>query len=83
MADNDWESVTRIGSKARSGGAGERQTVIKGKSALNAAYRAGAIVATEKKFGGANTVRLTFFGGGSAHLHPPTTAPIARLLNNY
>lgn len=57
MADNDWDSVVRIGSKARAGGsAAERERVIKGKSAINAAFRSGAIVATEKKFGGTNTV---------------------------
>lgn len=48
MADNDWEAVTKIGSKVRSGAA--FQTVVKGKSALNAAQRSGAIVATEKKY---------------------------------
>lgn len=54
----DWDQVTRIGSKARTGGgtAADRERVIKGRSALNAAQRTGAIVGTEKKFGTSNTV---------------------------
>jgi len=56
MADQDWENVTRIGSKARgTGGAADREKVVKGKSAINAAARSGAILGTEKKFAPANT----------------------------
>lgn len=59
MSD-DWDSVTRIGSKVRSGGgvATDKQTVVKGRSALNAAQRSGAIIGTEKKYGGANSVSV-------------------------
>jgi putative transcription factor len=57
MADQDWDNVTRIGSKARGGaGGGDREKVIKGKSAVNAAARSGAILGTEKKYASANAV---------------------------
>jgi len=52
----EWDTVTKIGSKVRgTGGAAAKEKVIRGESALNAARRQGADIATEKKFGGTNS----------------------------
>lgn len=64
MADWDTDSV-KIGKSVRRGGGPDRETVIRGKSALNAAQRSGQVVGTEKKYATGNAVRL--------HAHPLCT----------
>jgi putative transcription factor len=66
----EWENVTRIGQKhgGKGAGGGPRPVVVKGKTALNAAFRTGG-VSTQKRTGTANSVggpsmsKLNLLGG--------------------
>ncbi|KAH3669066.1 hypothetical protein OGAPHI_001662 [Ogataea philodendri] len=51
---SDWDSVTIIGKKARVGGSGPKERVVRSESQLNAARRSGAVVSVEKKYGTTN-----------------------------
>ena len=66
---SEWDSVTRIGAK-HTGGSTPRETVVKGKSALNAAQRQGLVVGTEKKYASGNAVCLFH----SIYLHSSSIA---------
>lgn len=51
MSNNEWDSVTVVGSKARpSGGGGPRATVAKSQGAINQAKRSGNVVSIDKKY---------------------------------
>ncbi|KXX76494.1 Multiprotein-bridging factor 1 [Madurella mycetomatis] len=50
-----WDTAeVKIGKNVHRGGAGPRETVVRGQSALNAAKRSGAAISTEKKFATGN-----------------------------
>jgi putative transcription factor len=51
-----WDTAeVKIGKNVHRGGAGPRETVVRGQSALNAARRSGAAITTEKKFATGNS----------------------------
>lgn len=79
---SDWDQVTKIGKSVR-GGAGERETVVKGKSALNAAMRSGAVIGSEKKYAIGNAVSPPFKTPSThVHLRIHPTSPNSRSNNN-
>ncbi|KAK3900920.1 multi protein bridging factor 1-domain-containing protein [Staphylotrichum tortipilum] len=53
-----WDTdAVKIGKNVRTGGGAARETVVRSQSALNAARRSGAAVATEKKFATGNAAK--------------------------
>lgn len=53
-SNTDWDSQTVVGSRVRVGGSGPRERIARSSGEINAARRMGNVLATEKKWGGAN-----------------------------
>ncbi|TID17256.1 hypothetical protein CANINC_004020 [Pichia inconspicua] len=52
---SDWDTVTVVGRKAKVGGTGPKERVVKTAGEINAARRAGAITHVDKKYGIGNS----------------------------
>ncbi|ESZ94073.1 hypothetical protein SBOR_5549 [Sclerotinia borealis F-4128] len=85
----DWESVTKIGNNVRGGAGANRETVIRGSSALNAAKRSGGAISTEKKFASGNAgasaegQHLTKVDRSDEIIKPKTVGPdVARAIQD-
>ncbi|KAG0669059.1 multiprotein-bridging factor 1 [Pichia californica] len=52
---SDWDNVTIVGRKAKVGGSGPKEHIIKSSSQINAARRSGAITSVDKKYGIGNS----------------------------
>lgn len=50
MSNQDWDSVTIVGSRARVGGGGPRSNVARTQGQVNAATRQGNVLSIDKKY---------------------------------
>ncbi|KAK7756015.1 multiprotein-bridging factor 1 [Diatrype stigma] len=62
---DDWDQVTKIGSNKSKNF--QHETVVRSQSALNAARRQGAAIATDKKFATGNAAKGSASGVGQFH----------------